>query len=71
VRRLNHPAMVQSIDSEMTDESSYLVMPVIRGIDVGPLVSHGKSLGLAEVSEIVRQTAVGLSAAHEQMIILE
>ncbi len=69
VRRLNHPAMVQYIDSEMTDESSYLVMPVIQGIDVGSLVSHGKSLALAEVSEIVRQAAIGLSAAHEQMII--
>ncbi len=69
VRRLNHPAMVQYVDSEMTEESSYLVMPIIQGIDVGSLVSNGKSLMLAEVSEIVRQAAIGLHAAHEQMII--
>ena len=69
VRRLNHPAIVQYVDSEMTEESSYLVMPIIQGIDVGSLVSDGKSLPLAEVSEIVRQAAIGLSAAHEQMII--
>ena len=69
VRRLNHPALVQYVDSEMTEESSYLVMPIIQGIDVGSLVSSGKSLTLAQVSEIVRQAAIGLSAAHEQMII--
>lgn len=69
VRRLSHPAMVQYIDSEMTEESSYLVMPIIQGVDVGSLVSGGRSLPLAEVSEIVCQTARGLSAAHSQMII--
>lgn len=69
VRRLNHPAMVQYVDSETNEESSYLVMPIIHGTDVGSLVSNGRSLSLAEVSEIVRQAAMGLAAAHEQMII--
>lgn len=69
VRRLNHPAMVQYVDSEMISDSPYLVMPIIRGIDVGSLVSGGKALALSDVSEIIRQTAVGLSAAHDQMVI--
>jgi serine/threonine protein kinase len=41
----------------------------LHGIDVGSLVSNGKSLMLADMSEIVRQAAVGLYAAHEQIII--
>ena len=69
VRRLNHPSLVQCVDSHVTEEMSYLVMPVIHGIDIGSLLSGGKSLPLADVSEIVCQTAIGLSAAHEQMII--
>ncbi len=69
VRRLSHPAMVQYVDSEVSDQSSYLVMPLIRGVDVASLVSGGKSMPLADVSEIIRQTAIGLAAAHEQMII--
>jgi serine/threonine protein kinase len=69
VRRLNHPAMVQYVDSEVSEESSYLVMPLIHGVDVAALVSGGKSMPLADVSEIIRQTAIGLAAAHEQMII--
>lgn len=69
VRRLNHPAMVQYVDSEMTEESAYLVMPMIPGINVGALISGGKSLSLEDVSEVIRQTALGLAAAHEQMIV--
>lgn len=69
VRRLNHPAMVQYVDSAMTEESSYLVMPIIQGIDIDSLVSDGRSLTLADASEIVRQTAIGLAAAHDQMVI--
>ena len=69
VRRLNHPAMVQYVDSEVSEELSYLVMPLIHGVDVASLVSGGKSMPLADVSEIIRQTAIGLAAAHEQMII--
>ena len=69
VRRLNHPAMVQYVDSEVSEDLSYLVMPLIHGVDVASLVSGGKSMTLADVSEIIRQTAIGLAAAHEQMII--
>jgi hypothetical protein len=69
VRRLNHPAMVQYVDSAMTNESTYLVMPIIQGIDVKSLVSNGRTMSLADVSEIIRQAAIGLSAAHEQMVI--
>ncbi len=32
-------------------------------------VSNGKSLMMADMSEIVRQAAIGLHATHEQMII--
>ncbi|MFO0999264.1 MAG: serine/threonine-protein kinase [Planctomycetaceae bacterium] len=69
VRRLNHPAMVQYVDSEVSEQLSYLVMPFIQGVDVESLVSGSQSMPLADVSEIIRQTAIGLAAAHEQMII--
>lgn len=69
VRRLNHPAMVQYVDSAMTDDSAYLVMPIIQGIDIKSLVSNGRTMSLADVSEIIRQAAIGLAAAHEQMVI--
>lgn len=67
--RLDHPAIVRTTDAGEEQGVHFLVMDVIRGLD---LSRTGRALGkldVADACEVVRQAALGLSHAHEKGIV--
>jgi len=66
--RIDHPGVVAVLDSgRMDDGTPYLVMQFADGVSLRSLIEPGGML-FARVSDLVRQIAQGLEAAHEQGI---
>ena len=65
---LNHPNIVRVSDAdELPDGRPYLVMEFLDGYDLTTVA--GRALPLAEVIDIIEQTAMGLHVAHGQSVI--
>lgn len=63
--QLSHPNIIRATDAGKQNDLHFLVMEYIEGIDASRLLRLRGPLAVAEVCEIVRQTALGLHFAHE------
>lgn len=66
VGKLEHSNVVRALDAGEANGNSFLIMELVPGKDLGRLVANGRSLGIADACEIIRQAAVGLQYAHNQ-----
>lgn len=67
--RLSSPHIVRFLDAGSESNLSYIVMERLLGETLFDLLRARGALGIAEVTRIVTQTALGLSAAHEASIV--
>jgi eukaryotic-like serine/threonine-protein kinase len=67
---LNHPNIVKVIDiGEMHDETPYILMEHVPGIDLGEWLRRHEQLSLKRVLRILRQVASALDHLHAQGIV--
>jgi serine/threonine protein kinase len=64
VGRLDHPHIVRALHADEHEGQHYLVLEFIDGPDLGKVVDALGPLGISDVCEIGRQTALGLAHAH-------
>ena len=70
VARLSHPAVVTVFDlGYHTDGSPYIVMELLRGLDLHGRLRQEPTLSLAEKTSIVAQVLDGLGHAHKAGIV--
>jgi serine/threonine protein kinase len=67
--RLSHPNIVAAYDAGEHNETHYLVMELVDGIDLSKLVRQSGPLNASRAVDYVRQAAVGFAYAHTQGII--
>lgn len=71
--QLAHPAIVRSTDAGEEQGIHFLVMDAIDGLDLSRIAraidKTGIPFSIADACEIARQTAMGLSHAHEKGIV--
>lgn len=67
--RLTHPHVVRFLDTGNEQNLSYIVMELLIGQTLREQLRARGSLSMPEVSSIVAQAALGLSAAHEANIV--
>ena len=65
VGRLEHPNIVRAMDAGEVDDTHFLVMEYVPGIDLSDLSRRIGPMQIADACELVRQAAVGLQEAHE------
>lgn len=69
LRKLQHPHLATALDMGVVDETPFLVMEFITGINLAALLKRHGPLQPAEALEILRQTVLGLRHAWGQGII--
>jgi serine/threonine protein kinase len=69
IGKLDHPNIVRAYDAREADGQHYLVMELVKGIDLSALVDAEGVLPVADACELVRQAAVGLQHAHEHGLV--
>ncbi|HYM82303.1 MAG TPA: protein kinase, partial [Candidatus Limnocylindria bacterium] len=67
--QLQHPNILQLIDSGETDGLTYYVMPYVPGESLRDRLDREKQLPLDEAIQVARETADALSYAHEHGVI--
>ena len=67
--KLDHPAIVRTTDAGEEQGVHFLVMDAIDGLDLSRSAKALGKLSIADSCEVIRQTALGLSHAHEQGIV--
>lgn len=67
--KLEHPAIVRTTDAGEEQGVHFLVMDAIDGLDLSRTAKALGKLSIADACEVIRQTALGLSHAHEQGIV--
>ncbi|HKU44482.1 MAG TPA: serine/threonine-protein kinase, partial [Polyangiales bacterium] len=68
--KLNHPNIVKVIDvGELEDETPYILMEHVPGIDLGEWLSRHEELSVKRVLRILRQVASALDHLHGQGIV--
>jgi serine/threonine protein kinase len=65
IGRLVHPNIVHAYDARDIEGTSVLVMEYIEGLDLADLSHRVGMPAIADVCEMVRQTAMGLQYVHE------
>ncbi len=65
IGRLDDPHIVRAYDAREIDGRLVLVMEFVEGLDLGKIVRRLGSVPAADASELARQAALGLQAAHE------
>lgn len=64
--QLRHPQIVQALYAGATDDGRpYLVMEMVKGLDLSRVVRRCGPLSVADACEMVRQASLGLQHAHE------
>ncbi|XZE22303.1 protein kinase domain-containing protein [Pirellulaceae bacterium SH449] len=66
IGKLHHPSIVSATDAGQDGDLQYLVMELVRGLDLSRLVRRLPALSVPDVCEIGRQTAMALAYAHAQ-----
>lgn len=66
--RLRHPNIVAILESGVDEQGGYVVMELVRGETLEERIARG-TLTAVEFDALVRQTLVGLSAAHEHGVL--
>jgi serine/threonine protein kinase len=69
VGKLHHPNIVKAYDAGQADDTHFLVMELIHGVNLHQLVKQLGPLPVPDACEIVRQTALGLQHAHEHGLV--
>ena len=69
IGHLDHSNIVRAMDAGEEGGTSFLVMELVRGWDLGQIVDRGRRLNVPDACEIIRQTAIGLQYAHDQGLI--
>lgn len=67
--QLNHFAIVKATDASLRDDSFFLVMEYIDGLDLSRIAHRTGTMSVANACEVIRQTAIGLQHAHDTGII--
>ena len=67
--RLSHPNIVAAYDAGEHNDTHYLVMELVDGIDLARLVRQSGPLNASTAVNYVRQAATGFAYAHSQGII--
>ena len=63
--RLSHPNIVTSYDAEQSGAVHFLVMEFVDGSSLDQCVQQNGPLAFPQAREFIRQTAMGLDAAHQ------
>jgi serine/threonine protein kinase len=66
---IDHPNVVRAFDAREIDGTHLLVMEYVDGITLHEVIHRLGPLPVADACEIVRQTALGLQAAHEEGLV--
>jgi len=67
---LNHPNIVKVFDiGEMDDETPFMLMELVPGIDLGAWLDRHQSLSVKRVLRILRQVACAIDHLHSQGIV--
>ena len=66
---LDHPHIVQTLDSGIADGCHFLVMEFLPGRDLSAIMRDQSPLPVSWSCEVIRQTALGLQYAHEQGLV--
>lgn len=69
VARLRHPHIVQVLDYGTEQDTPYIVMELLEGIDLLATQEQARIWPLSEVATLVSQVASGLGAAHRAGLI--
>lgn len=69
VGRLNHPHVVQAYDGGVADGLHYLAMEYIDGVNLSEFVQSEGPLSADRAVDLIRQAALGLSAAHRRGLV--
>src|SRR6187399_1558600 len=67
--RLQSQHVVRVYDLGTEDDVPFIVMELLLGQSLKARLASGPALSPADVSEVVRQTAVALDLAHDQRIV--
>jgi serine/threonine-protein kinase len=63
---LNHPNIIVVYDFNQVDNTYYIAMEYVDGVDLDQMVREGGPLPVERACDYVRQAALGLQEAHEQ-----
>ena len=69
VAHLSHPNVVLAFDADQVNETNYLAMEYVEGIDMTKLVKARGPLPIPEACEYIRQGAIGLQHAFERGLV--
>ena len=69
IGQLHHPNIVQALDAGTEGQHHFLVLEFVDGLDAKQLVRTAGKLPLADACEIIRQTALGLTHAHQKRLV--
>lgn len=69
VGQLDHPNIIRATDAGEQDGTYFLVMEFVPGLDVSSLLRRTGPLSVPNACEIARQTALGLSFAHQHQLV--
>jgi serine/threonine protein kinase len=64
IGKLNHPAIVSATDAGQEGDLQYLVMELVRGMDLSQIIRRIPDIATPDVCEIGRQIAMALAHAH-------
>ena len=67
--RLRHPGIVSVYDWGSEDDSAYLVMEKIKGVNLRKCLDQGVRFSVHGAADIVRQVLQALAHAHEQKVV--
>jgi serine/threonine-protein kinase len=63
--QVSHPNIVLAFDANHMEDTYFLVMEYVDGIDLSRLVKRSGPLPVADACDYIRQAALGLQHAHE------
>src|SRR5262249_52876058 len=63
--KLSHPHVVRAYDADKVGETYYFAMQYVKGIDLSRMVKEQGPLPPLQVSQFLRQAALGLQHIHE------
>ncbi len=66
---LDHPHIVQTLDSGVADGCHFLVMEFLPGRDLDAIMRDQSPLPVSWSCDVIRQAALGLQYAHEQGLV--
>jgi serine/threonine protein kinase len=67
--QLSHPNVVLIYDADQVDQTHFLTMEYVEGVDLAQLVKQKGPLTVEQACEYMRQSALGLQHAHERGLI--